>query len=414
MTDIIKKRIAVIGGGPAGIMAAFSAGLNNKCIINLYERNEKLGKKLYITGKGRCNLTNACDSEDFFKSVIRNKKFFYSAFYTFDNNSLIALIERFGTKLKVERGNRIFPASDKSSDILRALNKMLINENIHIELNTKINKIRKIANGFLLNDIKQIYDAVILAGGGMSYPATGSDGNIYDLALGLGHSITKLESGLCGIETTDIDIHKLSGISLRNVEFIIKHGKKTKYKNLGEMEFTHFGISGPLVLSASSLFGVKDFKNLDFLIDLKPGLDYNKLENRIKRDIKDEPNKSIKNTLGKLLPLKLMGTIFLRSAVDWDKKGNQLTKTERCAIINNIKLFTVSPIRLRPIAESIITKGGIDCSEINPLTLESRIVENLYFAGEMIDIDALTGGYNLQIAFSTGYSAGLNSSGIGV
>ena len=410
MIDIISKKIAVIGGGPAGIMAAYAASLNKDCTVDLFERNEKLGKKLYITGKGRCNLTNNCSAQEFFSSVTRNEKFLYSAFYTFDNHALMNLIEQNGTILKTERGNRVFPVSDKSSDILRALNNLLASNKIKINLNQKIVKIEKNNDKFILNNTTNFYDAVIIAGGGMSYPVTGSDGNTYNLARKFGHSTTMLEAGLCGIDTSDIDTHTLSGLSLKNVTLFVKQENKIKFKTLGEMEFTHFGVSGPLILTASSMFNKNDYKKPNFFIDLKPGLDDNQLEKRIMREIENEPNKSIKNTLGKLLPMRLMETIFIRSALDSNKKGNQLTKIERYAIINNIKEFSISPINLRPIEEAIITRGGIKCNEINPSTMESKIVKGLFFAGEMIDIDALTGGYNLQIAFSTGYLAGLSAS----
>jgi predicted Rossmann fold flavoprotein len=403
-----NKKIAVIGGGPAGIMAAYSASKNTNNRIDLYERNEKLGKKLFITGKGRCNVTNAGDSDDFFSNITKNSKFLYSAFSALDNNKLMTLIEQHGTKLKVERGGRVFPVSDKSSDVIKALKKMLNKDNIKIKLDEKIESIVKIDNGFCLNNDEK-YDAIILAGGGKSYPTTGSDGNAYELAKKLGHSITEIQSGLCGMETTDFDTHSLSGLSLKNVTFIVKQNKKVKYKNLGEMEFTHYGVSGPIVLSASSRFNIKDYNKLQFYIDLKPGLLDNQLDKRIRRDIEAEPNKSIKNTLGKLLPIRLMETIFIRSGLDSDKKVNQLTKEERFSIIQNIKYFSITPIRLRPIQEAIITRGGVKCKEINPSTMESKIVEGLYFAGEMIDIDALTGGYNLQIAFSTGYLAGYST-----
>lgn len=404
-----NKRIAIVGGGPAGIMAAYSASKNTNNKIDLFERNEKLGKKLFITGKGRCNLTNNGDSDDFFNNITKNSKFFYSAFNAFDNKKLMSLIEDYGTNLKVERGGRVFPTSDKSSDVINALRKILDKDNINIRLNYKVESINKTTDGFYINDNEK-YDVLVLAGGGKSYPTTGSDGNIYDLAEKLGHSITTIQPGLCGMETSDLDTHSLSGLSLKNVTFVVKQNKKIKYKNLGEMEFTHYGVSGPIVLSASSRFNVKDYNKLQFYIDLKPGLLDNQLDKRIRREIEAEPNKSIKNTLGKLLPIRLMETVFIRSGLDSNKKVNQLTKEERYAIIQNIKLFAISPVKLRPIQEAIITRGGIKCKEINPSTMESKIVSGLYFAGEMIDIDALTGGYNLQIAFSTGYLAGYSIS----
>ena len=307
-SDFIK--IAVIGGGPAGILAAYSASLNKGVHIDLYERNEKLGKKLYITGKGRCNVTNSGDPEDFFNAITRNSKFFYSAYYTFDNFALMRLIESLHVPLKSERGNRVFPVSDKSSDILRALNKLIDKDNISIYLNTKIDSIKKDGDCFQLGNIKAKYDKVIIAGGGKSYPVTGSDGNTYDIAESLGHTITPISSGLCGMETTDMDTSKLSGLGLKNVTLnVMRKGKKI-YSELGEMEFTHWGISGPLVLSASSLISAAGLKECNFSIDLKPGLDEAKLDARILRDIADAPNKEIKNSLGGLLPQRLTETYF--------------------------------------------------------------------------------------------------------
>ncbi len=403
-------KIAIIGGGPSGIMAAYSASLNTNASVDLYERNEKLGKKLYITGKGRCNVTNSGSPEDFFNSISRNSKFFYSAFYTFDNNALIALFEENGAHLKTERGNRVFPVSDKSSDILRALNNIIDKKNINIFLNSKINNIKNENGKFILNHNGVVYDKCIIAGGGKSYPVTGSDGSLYHLAEKLGHRVTPLSSGLCGMNTTDTDTYDLSGLSLKNVVFTIQKKGKNIYSQLGEMEFTHYGISGPIVLSASSAIDERSIKEYEFTIDLKPGLDETKLDARIMRDIADEPNKEIKNTLGKLLPYRLMEKVLIRGGADMTKKSNQLTKDERKSIVRSLKYFNVSPVSLRPIEEAIITRGGIPCGEISPSTMESKILHGLFFAGEIIDLDALTGGFNLQIAFSTGYLAGLSAS----
>ena len=407
-TNIIK--IAVLGGGPAGILAAYSASLNPNTKIDIYERNEKLGKKLYITGKGRCNLTNSGDAEDFFNAITRNKKFFYSAFYTFDNYALMRLIEASGVRLKSERGNRVFPDSDKSSDVLKALNRLIEKKNISVNLNTKIDSARKVGGEFFLNDIKTGYDRLIIAGGGKSYPVTGSDGIVYSIAENFGHKITPISAGLCGMETTDMDTKKLSGLGLKNVILTVTHKGKGVFSEIGEMEFTHMGVSGPLVLTASSLVGYDRIAECAFTIDLKPGLDHAKLDARILRDIAEAPNKEIKNSLGGLLPQRLTETVFIRCGISDDKKGNQLTKEERTLIIENIKSFSINPIRLRPLDEAIITRGGLKCSEINPSTMESKIIGGLYFAGEILDLDALTGGFNLQIAFSTGYLAGLSAS----
>jgi predicted Rossmann fold flavoprotein len=404
-----KTKIAVIGGGPAGIMAAYAASLNTNTSIDLYERNEKLGKKLYITGKGRCNVTNSGGPQDFFDAVTGNKKFFYSAFYTFDNFALMNLIEGHGTKLVSERGNRVFPESGKSSDILKALGRLIDCGNIRVLLHTKVDSVKASGGKFILNSGGTQYDKVILAGGGKSYPSTGSDGNMYAIAREFGHKITPPRSGLCGIETADSDTRVLSGLSLKNVVLIAGKAGKKLFSEMGEMEFTHYGISGPLVLSLSSLIDENTVREYAVSIDLKPGLNEEKLDARILRDISGAPNKEIKNVLGRLLPQRLMETIFTRSGVDTSKKCNQMTKEDRRFIIDNVKNFAVSPLALRPIEEAIITKGGVDCGEINPSTMESKIAAGLYFAGEMIDLDALTGGFNLQIAFSTGYLSGMNA-----
>ena len=406
-TNMIK--IAVLGGGPAGILAAYSASLNPNTQIDIYERNKKLGKKLYITGKGRCNLTNSGDAEDFFNAITRNRKFFYSAFYTFDNYALMSLIESSGVKLKSERGKRVFPESDKSSDVLKALNKLMEKENISVHLNTMIDSARKSEGKFYLDDINTGYDKLIIAGGGKSYPVTGSDGTVYGIAESFGHKIAPVSAGLCGMETTDFDTKQLSGLGLKNVTLTVTCNGKKIYSDLGEMEFTHMGVSGPLVLTASSLVGADRLSESVFTIDLKPGLDCAKLDARILRDIAKSPNKEIKNSLGGLLPQRLTETIFVRCGISDDKKGNQLTKEERALIVENIKAFSINPIRLRPLDEAIITRGGIKCSEVNPSTMESKLIEGLYFAGEILDLDALTGGFNLQIAFSTGYLAGMST-----
>ena len=407
-TNIIK--IAVLGGGPAGILAAYSASMNPNTQIDIFERNNKLGKKLYITGKGRCNLTNSGDAEDFFNAITRNKKFFYSAFYTFDNYALMSLVESCGIKLKSERGKRVFPESDKSSDILKALNKLINKENISVHLNTKIESAQKSEGKFYLDDMDTGFDKLIIAGGGKSYPVTGSDGTTYAIAKSFGHKITPINAGLCGMGTTDIDTKQLSGLGLKNVILTVTDKGKRIYSELGEMEFTHMGVSGPLVLTASSLVDADRLAESVFTIDLKPGLDEVKLDARILRDIAQAPNKEIKNSLGGLLPQRLTETVFVRCGINNDKKGNQLTKEERTLIIENIKAFSINPVKLRPLDEAIITRGGIECAQVNPSTMESKIVDKLYFAGEILDLDALTGGFNLQIAFSTGYLAGMCAS----
>ena len=406
MPENYKTKIAVIGGGPAGIMASYAASLNENVSVDLYERNEKLGKKLYITGKGRCNVTNSGEPRDFFSAITGNRKFFYSAFYAFDNFTLMHLIEDNGTKLVSERGNRVFPESGKSSDVLKALGKLISRDNIHILLNSKVDSVKSSGGKFILNGNGTEYDKIILAGGGKSYPMTGSDGSLYAIAKKFGHEITPLKPGLCGMETTDADTQALSGLSLKNVVLTAEKDGKKIFSEMGEMEFTHYGVSGPLVLSLSLLIDDNIINEYVISIDLKPGLSEDKLDARILRDINEAPNKEIKNVLGNLLPQRLMETIFIRSGTDVLKKGNQTTKEVRRLIIDNIKGFTISPLALRPIEEAVITRGGVSCTEINPSTMESKIVKGLYFAGEILDMDAQTGGFNLQIAFSTGYLAG--------
>ncbi|OFI07769.1 soluble pyridine nucleotide transhydrogenase [Clostridium acetireducens DSM 10703] len=400
--------VIVIGGGPAGMMAAISASNNNNKVI-LIEKNEKLGKKLFITGKGRCNITNAKDISEFFDYIPGNANFLYSALYSFTNQDTINFFNNLGLKLKLERGDRIFPFSDKSSDVISTLEKELIKKHINILLNSKVNKFNTAnnkINSIQLEDGKIIKgDYFILCTGGLSYPQTGSTGDGLKFAKKLGHSIIEPKPALVPIEVEENWIKDIQGLSLKNVELSIKDNKnKCLYNAFGEMIFTHFGISGPIVLSGSRL--VNNRINLKAVINLKPALNFEELDKRIQKDFMKYSNKMFKNSLGDLLPKKLINTIIKLSNIDENKKVNLITKEERKNLIKIIQNFQLNIKGLRPIEEAIITAGGINTKEINPSNLNSKIISNLYFAGEIIDVDAYTGGFNIQIALSTGYLAG--------
>lgn len=398
--------MVVVGGGPAGVMAAMAAAEKNKVI--LIERNEKLGRKLYITGKGRCNVTNNKDISEFFDFIPGNPEFLYSSLYTYNNLDVINYFEKMGVPLKVERGDRVFPKSDKSSDIINALKKSLINKNVEIMLNMRIRSIN-IENGTVKNlvtDKGKIIkgDHFIICTGGLSYPQTGSTGDGLAFAKEAGHNITKIKPSLVPIEVEEQWIADLQGLSLKNVELSIKIKNKLIYKEFGEMIFTHYGISGPIVLKASRFATEKD--DIYAVINLKPALNKDELDKRIQKDFIKFSNKDFKNSLNELLPQKLISTIVNLSGIDENKKVNSITKNERKKLVDIIQNFTLSIKGLRSIEEAIVTSGGVDVREIDPSTLKSKIVSNLSFAGEVIDIDAYTGGYNIQIAFSTGYLAG--------
>lgn len=403
------NNICVIGGGPAGIIAAGIAGSRN-LNVTLVEKNERLGKKLFITGKGRCNITNDEPIEDFFNSVMTNKNFLYSSFYTFSNKDIINLLSSYGLKTKVERGNRVFPISDKSSDVIKAFEKFLLSNNVDIKLNANVTSIENIDGKFIVtaNNEETIYDKVIITTGGCSYPSTGSSGDGYKFAKILGHKITKLRPSLVPIEIKEEWIKSVQGLSLKNVRLKARAKNKNLYEEFGEMIFTHYGISGPIVLSMSNYLYRHINDNIKLSIDLKPALDNKKLDDRILRDFQLYNNKQIKNGLNDLLPQRLIPIIIELSNIDPETLIHQITKDERMRLLNSIKEFPMSFKSFRPIEEAIVTSGGISIKEINPSTMESKIVPNLFFAGEVIDVDALTGGYNLQIAYSTGYLAGMN------
>ena len=404
-------KVIVVGGGAAGMMAAIRAGeLHNNVI--LFEKNEKLGKKIYITGKGRCNVTNNADIDTILKNINRNPKFMYSAIYGFDNSRLYSFIEENGCPLKVERGERVFPVSDHASDIIKALSKALKDRRVNIKLNTPVKELiieDGAVKGVILADGTREYaDKVIVTTGGLSYPTTGSTGDGYKMAEAAGHTVVPTRPGLVPLVTGETWVPKLQGLSLRNVELKLYAEDKCVYKDQGEMLFTHYGISGPLVLSASAYYDKESRKNknVSVSIDLKPALDEDALDKRILRDFEKFNNKQFKNALDELLPSKLIPIIVELSDIDPYKAVNVVTKEERKRLVQLLKHLTMTVIGAGNYNEAIITIGGINVKEINASTMESKLVKNLYFAGEVLDVDAMTGGFNLQIAWSTGYLAG--------
>ncbi len=390
------------------MMAAIEAAKQHK--VTLIEKNEKLGKKLFITGKGRCNITNAKDIEDFFPNIPGNPYFLYSALYSLSNKDVMDYFENKGVPLKIERGERVFPVSDKSSDIIAVLEKNLNDSGVLVMLNRKVKDIGiakgTIDNVILEDNSKLKADYYIFATGGMSYPQTGSNGEGHIFSQKLGHSITEIFPALVPITTKEDIVRELQGLSLKNVELKILDGKKAIYKSFGEMLFTHFGISGPIVLTASRL--IHGRKNLKAVINLKPALSKDELDKRIQKDFLTYQNKDFKNSLDELLPKKLIDIIIRLCNIPPDKKVNSITKEERLNLVHLLQNFTLEISGTRPIAEAIITAGGINTKDIDPSTMKSKIVENLYFCGEIIDVDANTGGFNLQIALSTGFLAGKN------
>lgn len=405
------SRVAVIGGGAAGMLAAIAAAEHGHQ-VQLFEKNEKLGKKIYITGKGRCNVTNACDTEELFAAVVHNPKFLYSSFYSFTNQDMMELVERNGCPLKTERGGRVFPVSDKSSDVIRALTVCLKNAGVQVRLYEEVDSVETRdgrVSGIRLKKTGEIVsaDAVIVATGGLSYPSTGSTGDGYRFAEKTGHTVIDLSPALVPFETAESVVKDLQGLALKNIQAKILKGKKVLYEEFGEMLFTHFGVSGPVLLSASS-YGAAQLKKgpLTLSLDLKPALSEEQLDARILRDFEEQKNKQYKNSLSRLLPAKMIPVIVERSGIDPDKKINEITKEERRRIVQAVKDFRLTLTGLRGYKEAIITQGGISVREINPSTMESKLVKGLYFAGEVLDLDAVTGGYNLQIAWSTGHLAG--------
>lgn len=403
------SKVIVAGGGAAGMMAAIRAA---ECghSVELAEHNEKLGKKVFITGKGRCNLTNASDMDEIFRNIVTNPKFLYSALYTFSNDAVMDFFERCGLKIKTERGGRVFPLSDKSSDVIKTLEKELKRLKVNIRLNSQAERLiiqNGKAEGLVINGKEHPADAVIMATGGLSYKSTGSDGSGFDIIRKAGHTTSEFSPALVPIVIKEDYPKRMQGVALKNIEINIFSGSKNIYSAFGEMLFTHFGISGPVILSASSAI-IKYLKkgNLTIKIDLKPALTEEQLDARILRDFEENINRDFKNSLNGLLPKKMIPSIIRYSGIPEDKKINKITKEERRTLIKSLKEFTLTIEGFRGYDEAIITHGGVNVKEINPATMESKIVKGLYFAGEMIDIDAFTGGYNLQIAWSTGYLAG--------
>ena len=407
------NKILVVGGGAAGMMAAVTAARNGKK-VRLIEKNEKLGKKLFITGKGRCNITNAADIEDLFSAVVSNPKFLYSSFYSMTNDQVIDFFEELGVKTKVERGGGVFPESDHSSDVIRALEQEMKRLGVEIRLRAEAEEILAEdgrVTGVRLSSGKELHaDAVIIATGGISYPSTGSTGDGYRFARECGHKVADLSPALVPMEVKEWYARELMGLSLRNVEIRITDGKKKLYEEFGEMLFTHYGVTGPVILSASSIVGKKLREHpLTLHIDLKPALTEEQLDKRMLREFEANHNRQFKNAVDSLFPSKLKPVIVELSGIQEDKKVNEVTKEERLHFVRLIKDFSMTLTGMRGYNEAIITKGGVSVKEIDPGTMESKLVNGLYFAGEVLDLDAVTGGYNLQIAWSTGYLAGLNA-----
>ncbi len=403
------SKVLVVGGGAAGMFAAIFAARNGN-EVHIYEKNEKLGKKLFITGKGRCNITNASDMETLFGSVTSNAKFLYSSFYGYTNQDVIDFFHEIGVPTKLERGNRVFPQSDHSSDVIGGLTRELRRLGVEIHLREEVMKVigKEVFEYLELKNGKKVHgDACIIATGGLSYQTTGSTGDGYRFAKEMGHKVTRLLPSLVPLVIREEYVKELQGLSLRNVQASIFDGKKLLYSDFGEMLFTHYGVSGPLMLSASSYIAdVLQEKELRLEIDLKPALSFEQLDQRVLRDFDENINKQFQNALQKLFPRTLIPVMLALSEIDPEKKVNLITKEERHAFVNLMKQFPLTITGLRDFNEAIITKGGVLVKEIHPATMESKFVQNVHFVGEVLDLDALTGGYNLQIAWSTAYAAG--------
>ena len=417
-------RVIVIGGGPAGMLASIAASRNGD-EVTLIEKNSILGKKILITGKGRCNLTNNIEIDEFIKNIPGNGKFLYSAFKNYSNRDIINMMEKNGVKTKVERGNRVFPVSDRAEDVRKALEKEVKNAKVKVRYNSQVKSIivgenddDKRVKGVILSDGERLQcDKVIIATGGKSYSGTGSTGDGYKMAERVGHTIERIRGSLVPLEADKRICAKLQGLSLKNVRIEIKDIENSKniYEDFGEMLFTHFGLSGPMILSGSAhLLRYKDVdrllkeKKIKLYLDLKPALSEQELDKRIVRDFEEYKNKEYKNSLDKLLPKKMIDIIVELSQIQPTKKVNEITKEERRKLVSILKKLEIEITGFRSVEEAIVTAGGVSIKEINPKTMESKIVQGLYFAGEVIDVDAYTGGFNLQIAYSTGYTAGIS------
>ena len=404
------SKVLIVGGGAAGMLASVFAARRG-CEVHVFEKNEKLGKKLYITGKGRCNLTNACEMDALFDSVRTNARFLYSAFYGFTNQDAMKFFEEEGLALKTERGERVFPVSDKSADVLDTLRRSMRKAGVKVHLNNEVKEVLccdgqatgiRLENGEIVKG-----DSVIVATGGLSYPSTGSTGDGYRFAKEAGHKVTDCLPALVPFNVRESFVKELQGLSLKNVEIAIYNGKKQVYREFGEMLFTHFGVSGPLILTASSYVGTLAARQeLRMTLDLKPALTPEQLDQRILRDFDANPNKSFKNVIAGLFPAKLTPVMIALSGINPDKKVHDISREERQNLVRLIKNLEMTITGLRDYREAIITKGGVSVKEINPSTMESRLIKGLYFIGEVLDLDAVTGGFNLQIAWSTAYAAG--------
>lgn len=402
------KNVAVIGAGAAGLMAAYAAAKNGNN-VTVFEKNEKCGKKIYITGKGRCNLTHDCDEQEFLQNIVSNPKFMTGAIYKLSPEKTMRFFEDGGLRLKTERGARVFPLSDKASDVTKCLENYCKNEGVIFKFNEEVDKIG--VSNSTLSDITTKnstykFDCAIVCTGGISYPSTGSTGDGYKFAEKVGHKIIPLKQGLCGLNLKGSFYKDLQGLSLKNVSLTVYNGNIVIKNFFGEMLFTHFGVSGPIVLSASSLINRLDLSKVRLVVDLKPALSDEQLDKRLLRDFDEYKNKSLFNCLKELLPIALIPEILKRSSVDGEKKVNSVTKAERASLLTKIKNFDMLVASLRGFEEAIITCGGVDVKEIDPKTMESKLIKGLFFCGEVLDIDAFTGGFNLQIAFSTGFAAG--------
>ena len=400
-------RVAVIGGGAAGQLAAIKAAENGHA-VTIFERNEKLGKKLFITGKGRCNVTNAADREGFFRHVVRNPRFLYSAYAHFDSAAIMSLIETAGVPLKIERGQRVFPVSDHSSDILKALERTVRASGVTVRLNTRVSEI--LTNGGAVSGVRvgetiEPFDAAVLATGGLSYPSTGSTGDGFRFAQALGHTVVPPKASLVPLETEETWCAELSGLTLKNVTLTAYRNGKEVWSELGEMLLTHFGVSGPLVLSCSALVAEQP-EGTVLSIDLKPGLTEEQLDARLLRDLSANAKKTIAGALYGLLPQRLLPIVLDAAGIDGTAQAGNCSKAQRRALVEALKGLKLHVRGARPIAEAVVTRGGVSVREVNPSTMESRLVPRLFFAGELLDTDAFTGGFNLQIAWSTGALAG--------
>lgn len=401
-------KIAVIGGGAAGLIAAHTAA-ENGAEVTLFEKNEKCGKKIYITGKGRCNVTNDCEPQEYLTHVVNGAKFLTGAIYAFPPRSLMEYLESGGLRLKTERGNRVFPVSDKASDVTKCLENYCRHAGVTIRFGKKVlglDILNSTMRGIITLNGLELFDKVIVCTGGKSYPSTGSDGDGYKFAAEAGHTVIQPVPSLCGINLKGDYFKEMQGLSLKNVSLKVYCGKKLVKELFGEMQFTHFGASGPLILSATALINRMNAADVKMLIDFKPALSSEQLEQRILRDFGADKNKDISNCLKSLLPSSAIMPILSRSGIAADKKVNSVTRTERASLLTNLKNFDILFLSLRGFEEAVVTSGGVSLKEVNPKTMESRLVKGLYFCGEVLDADAFTGGYNLQIAFSTGFCAG--------